>query len=159
MNEASLMLNFKFMKFITSKDKKKIINRQASVFKIKNIKLQNILHKMTEENLTQILQKILKITVSNIMIKNLLTSVSITHKMMFKSVKSNIINCILNLSKIQINSTEIKIKKSLYFSVNLCAVIEIKNVRISVLLNTEMKINLIKMKLIKSLKILFTVND
>ncbi len=46
------MLNFKFVKFITSKDKKKIINEQASVLKIKNIKLQNILHKMTKENLT-----------------------------------------------------------------------------------------------------------
>ena len=90
----------------------------------------------------------LKITVLNIIIKDLLISVSITHKIIFKSVKLNIIDCILNLNKVQVNSEEIKLKELLYFLVSLYAVVEIKNARISVLLNTEVKINLIEINLI-----------
>jgi len=159
MNEILQVLILKVVKFNKLKEKSKVTDDQSLTSKIKNVKLQNIQQKMTEKNLMQFLQKMLKVMISDITVENLLIFTSMTHKMMFELIKSDIVNYISLSEKIQINSTQVHLKKLLYFSVSLYAVVKIEKVRISVLLNTEVKVNLIKKSLIQRLKILFTVDE
>ncbi len=79
----------KTVRFADSKDKTKVSDEFAAL-KIKNVRLVNVLCQMTEENSTQIVQKMLHAVVSDITVKDLLTSEFITHKMMFKLKKPDI---------------------------------------------------------------------
>jgi hypothetical protein len=76
------------------------------VFKIKNVKLVNVLWQMTEQNSTQVVQKMLWAVMSDITVKNILTSELMTHKLMFKLSKSDIIFKISETEKVNINSLQ-----------------------------------------------------
>jgi len=91
------------VRFLDSKSVKKTCNA-LSVPKIKNVKLANVLWQMTEQNSTQVVQKMLWAVVSNITVKNILTSRLIAHKLMFKLNKSDIIFKISEIEKVNINS-------------------------------------------------------
>jgi len=91
------------VRFLDSEHIEKTHNA-LSVFKIKNVKLVNVLQQMTEQNSTQVVQKMLQAVMSDITVKNILTSKLMTHKLMFKLSKSNIIFKISEIKKININS-------------------------------------------------------
>ena len=139
---------FKAVKFEESavKDKKK--NRDDDefiMFKIKNVKLANVFCKMTEQNSTYIMQKMLHTVVSDITVENILTFEFIIHKLIFKSKKSDLIVKIFKTERINVNSIKIHcITNILYFSASSCAVIDIKNKQVKVLLNFETEMNLIQ---------------
>ncbi len=59
---------------------------------------------MTEQNPTQVMQKMLQAVVSDITVENILTSELVAHKLMFKSGKSDIIFKISETEKVNINS-------------------------------------------------------
>ena len=124
-------LKFKTVKFKESavKDKKKTENNDRSVvFKIKNVKLADILHRMMKQNSTYIIQKMLCAVVSDIIVKNILTSEFIAYKLMFKSEKSDLIVKIFKTEKINVNNVKTHhITDILYFSVSSCAVVDIED--------------------------------
>ena len=118
----------KFEEFIV-KDKKKIKSDDEFIIsKIKNIKLADVLHRMMKQNSIHIIQKMLHAVVSDIIIKNILTSESVTYKLMFKSEKSDLIVKIFKTEKVNVNNVKTHcIMNILYFSVSSCAVIDIEN--------------------------------
>jgi len=91
------------VRFLESESIEKARNA-LSVLKIKNVKLVNVLQQMTEQNSTQVVQKMLQTVVSDITVKNILTSGSVTHKLMFKLNKPDIIFKISETEKVNINS-------------------------------------------------------
>jgi len=91
------------VRFFESESVEKAHNA-LSVLKIKNVKLVNVLWQMTEQNSTQVMQKMLWAVVSDITVENILTSESVTHKLMFKLSKSDIIFKISETEKVNINS-------------------------------------------------------
>ena len=91
------------VRFLESESVEKACNA-LSVFKIKNVKLVNVLQQMTEQNSTQVVQKMLQAVVSDVTVKNILTLRLMTHKLMFKLNKSDIIFKISETEKININS-------------------------------------------------------
>jgi len=93
------------IRFLESESVEKAHNA-LSVFKIKNVKLVNVLQQMTEQNSTQVVQKMLQAVVSDITVKNILTSRLMTHKLMFKLSKSDIIFRISETEKVNINSLQ-----------------------------------------------------
>ena len=111
------------------KDKKRTEdNDEFIMFKIKNVKLADIFCRMMKQNFTHTMQKILYAVVSNIIVENILTSELITHKLMFKSKKSDLIVKIFKTKKINVNSVKTYcITNILYFSVSSCAVVDIED--------------------------------
>jgi len=94
------------------------------------------------------------VIVSNIIIEDIFTSEFITHKLMFKLNKSNIIMKIFDIKKISVNSIQLcQLKNVLYLSVSLRAVMNINEKQISALLNLKMKVNLVEKKILKRLNI------
>lgn len=91
--------------------------------KIKNVKLINVFHYAVKENSTQVIQKMYHVIVLNIIIEDILTFKSITHKLMFKSNKLNRIVKIFNIEKISIKS--VQLQNVLYSSVSLKIAVEI----------------------------------
>jgi len=91
--------------------------------KIKNVKLINVFHYAVKENSTQVIQKMYHVIVLNIIIEDILTFKSITHKLMFKSNKLNMIVKIFNIEKISIKS--VQLQNVLYSSVSLKIAVEI----------------------------------
>ena len=122
---------FKAVKFKKSvvKDKKRTENDDESIiFKIKNVKLADIFHRIMKQNFTYIIQKMLHAVVSNIIVENILTSGFIAHKLMFKSEKSDFIVKIFKIEKVNVNNVKTHcIINILYFSVSSCAVVDIEN--------------------------------
>ena len=111
------------------KDKKKTEdNDELIMSKIKNVKFADVLHKIIKQNSTYIIQKIFCAVVSNIIVENILTSEFIVHKLMFKSKKSDFIVKIFETEKINVNNIKTHcITNILYFSVNFCAVVNIRD--------------------------------
>ena len=124
-------LKFKAVRFEESvvKDKKRIESDDKFImFKIKNVKFADVLHKMTEQNSIYIIQKMLHAVVSNIIIENILTSEFIIYKLMFKSKKSDFIVKIFKTEKVNVNSVKTHcIINILYFSASFCAVVNIED--------------------------------
>ena len=118
----------KFEKLVV-KDKKRNRNDDESViFKIKNVKLADVLCRMIKQNFIYIIQKMFCAVVSNIIVENILTSGFIAHKLMFKSEKSDLIVKIFKTEKINVNSVKTHcITDILYFSVSSCAVVDIED--------------------------------
>jgi hypothetical protein len=83
--------------------------------KIKNVKLANVLQQMMKQNSTQVVQKMLWAVVSDITVKNILTSKLMTHKLMFKLSKSDII--------FKISETEGQHQQPLNISVIQCSLL------------------------------------
>jgi len=91
------------VRFLDSEHVEKTHNA-LNMFKIKNVKLVNVLQQMTEQNSTQVVQKMLQAVVSDITVKDILTLRLMMHKLMFKSDKSDIIFKISETEKVNINS-------------------------------------------------------
>ena len=91
------------VRFFESESVEKVCDA-LSVFKIKNVKFVNVLQQITEQNPTQVVQKMLQAVVSDITVKKILTLRSVTHKLMFKLSKSDIIFKISETEKVNINS-------------------------------------------------------
>ena len=71
------------------------------------VKLQGILRKMTEENPTPILQKMLKVMVPDIAVEDLIMSELMTQKMQ----PNLIIDCIPNPHQVQVNNARVRTLK------------------------------------------------
>lgn len=124
--------------------------------KIKNIKLTDVLHYAAKENSTQVIQKMLHIIVLNIIIENILRFNSITHKLMFKLSKLNIIVKISDIKKINIKS--VQLQNVLYSLMSSKTIVKIDDKQIFNLLNIDVEINFIEKKYLKKLSILYSVN-
>jgi len=99
------------------------------------------------------------VIVSDIIVENILTFESVTHKLMFKLSKSNIIVKISDIEKINVNSIQLcQLKNVLYLSVSLRAVVNIEERQISALLDSEMKVNLVEKKILKRLNIFYSID-
>ena len=111
------------------KDKKRDKDDDEFImFKIKNVKLADILHRMMKQNFIHVIQKMLCAVVSDITVENILTFESVVHKLMFKSEKSDLIVKIFKTERINVNNVKIHcIMNILYFSVSSCAVVNIED--------------------------------
>jgi len=99
------------------------------------------------------------VIVSDIIIEDIFMSESITHKLMFKFSKSNIIAKISDIEKISVNNIQLcQLKNVLYLSVNLRAAVNINERQISALLNLKMKVNLVEKKILKRLNIFYFID-
>jgi len=99
------------------------------------------------------------IIVSNIIIEDILMFESITHKLMFKLSKSDIITKIFDIEKISVNSIQLyQLKNVLYLSVSLRAVMNIDKRQISALLNLRTEINFVEKKILKRLNIFYFID-
>ena len=145
---------------LKSKEKQKTENNdESAVSKIKNVKLADVLHRVTEQNSAQIIQKMLHTVISNITVENILTSEPVTHKLMFKSEKLNVIMKISKSDKINVNSIKThQLLNVLYSSASSQVIVEVKNECISALLDSEAEVNLMQKSVLQKLNILYTVN-
>jgi len=99
------------------------------------------------------------VIVSDIIIEDIFMFESITHKLMFKSDKSDIITKISDIKKISINSIQLcQLKNVLYLSVSLRAAVNIDEKQISALLDLRMKVNLIEKFFLKKLNIFYSID-
>ena len=118
----------KFKKSVVKDKKRAEDNNESVISKIKNVKLADILCRMTEQNFIHIIQKMLYAVVSNIIIENILTSESVTYKLIFKSEKSDLIVKIFETERVNVNSVKTHcIMNILYFSASSCAVVDIED--------------------------------
>lgn len=95
------------IKFIDVNFKNKTKTTNKSTFfksKTKNVRLINVFCCTVEENSTQIIQKMLYTVVFNITVKDILIFKFITHKLIFKFNKSDIIIKTFNIEKISVKS-------------------------------------------------------
>jgi len=84
---------------------------------------------------------------------------SITHKMVFKLSKSDIIAKISDIEKISVNNIQLcQLKNALYLLVSLKAVMNIDERQISALLDLKMKVNLVEKKILKRLNISYSID-
>ena len=145
---------------LKNKEKQKIrISDELTVLKIKNVKLADVLHRVTEQNSAQVVQKMLYAVISDITVEDILTSESVTYKLMFKSEKFNVIMKISELNKINVNSIKThQLLNVLYFLTSSQAIVEVKNEHVLVLLDSEVKVNLMQKSVLQELSILYTVN-
>ena len=99
------------------------------------------------------------IIVSNIIIEDILMFESITHKLMFKLSKSDIIVKISDIEKISVNSIQLcQLKNVLYLLISLKVAVNINERQISALLNLKMKVNLVEKKILKKLNIFYFID-
>ena len=145
-----------------SKDKEKQraeINNESVMLKIKNVKLADVLHEMTEQNSVQVIQKMLHSVVSDITVENILISELIAYKLMFKSEKFNVIKNISELNRVNVNNIKIhQLSNVLYSSVSPQAIVKVRNEQVSVLLDSEVKVNLMLKSVLQKLNMSYTVN-
>jgi len=101
----------------------------------------------------------LYVIVFNIIIKDILMSESITHKLMFKFSKSDIIVKISDIKKISVNSIQLcQLKNVLYLSVSLRAAVNINERQISALFDLKTEVNLVEKKILKKLNISYSID-
>jgi len=99
------------------------------------------------------------VIVSDIIIKDIFTFESITHKLMFKFSKLDIIVKISDIKKININSIQLcQLKNVLYLSVSSKAAVNINERQISALLDLRMKVNFAEKKFLKKLNIFYSID-
>ena len=145
---------------LKSKEKQKTeISDESAVLKIKNVKLADVLCRVTEQNSVQIVQKMLCAVISDITVENILTSESVTHKLMFKSEKSDVIMKISEPDKINMNSIKIhQLLNVLYSSASSQVIVKVRNECVSALLDFRAEVNLMQKSVLQELNILYTVN-
>ncbi len=147
------------MRFLESKSVEKTRNA-SGVSKIKNVKLTDVLWQITEQNPTQVVQKMLWAVVSDITVKNILTSGLVAHKLMFKLSKSDIIFKISEIKKININSLQtFLLFNVLYLFTSLRAIVEVKEGQVSALIDISAEVNLVKECILQKLNVSYTVDD
>ena len=118
----------KFKESVVKDKKRTEDNDELIMFKIKNIKLEDVLCRMMKQNFIHIIQKMFCTVVSDITVENILTFESVTHKLMFKSEKSDLIVKIFKTKKINVNNIKTHcITDILYFSVSFHAVVDIED--------------------------------
>jgi len=99
------------------------------------------------------------VIVSNIIIEDILMFEFITHKLMFKLSKSDIIVKISDIEKISVNSIQLcQLKNVLYLSVSLRADVNIDERQISALLDLKTEVNLVEKKVLKRLNIFYFID-
>jgi len=99
------------------------------------------------------------VIVSDIIIKDILMSESITHKLMFKLNKSDIIAKISDIKKISVNNIQLyQLKNVLYLSVSLRAAVNIDERQISALLDLRTEVNFVEKKILKKLNISYSID-
>ena len=131
---------------LKSKEKQKTeISDESAVLKIKNVKLADVLCRVTEQNSVQIVQKMLCAVISDITVENILTSESVTHKLMFKSEKLNVITKISELNKINVNSIKThQLLNVLYSLTSSQVIVKIRNEHVLTLLDSGAEVNLVQ---------------
>ncbi len=99
------------------------------------------------------------VIVSDITVKDILTSELITHKLMFKLSKLNIIAKISDIEKISVNSIQLcQLKNVLYLSVSSRAAVNIGEKQVLILLDSEVKVNLVEKEVLKRLNISYFID-
>ena len=99
------------------------------------------------------------VIVSDIIVEDIFMFESITHKMMFKLSKSDIIAKISDIKKISVNNIQLyQLKNVLYLLVSLKAVMNIDERQISTLLDLKMKVNLVEKKILKKHNISYFID-
>ena len=145
---------------LKSKEKQKTeTNDESAVFKIKNVKLADVLCEMTEQNSAQVIQKMLYSVVLDITVENILTSESVTHKSIFKSEKFNVIKNIPELNRVNVNNVKThQLLNVLYFLISSQAIVKVENEWVSALLDFRAEVNLMLKSVLQKLKMSYTVN-
>jgi len=97
--------------------------------------------------------------VSDITVKNILTSELMTHKLMFKLSKSDIIFKISEIEKININSLQtFSLFNVLYSLISSRTIVKVEEGQVSALIDTDTKVNLVKECILHKLNVSYTVN-
>ncbi len=105
------------------------------------------------------MQKMLWAVMSNITVKNILTSELMTHKLMFKSDKLNIIFKISEIKKININSLQtFLLFNVLYSSVSSRTIVKVEEGQVSALININAEVNLVEECILQKLNVFYTVD-
>ncbi len=131
----------------------------SGVSKIKNVKLADVLQQMTEQNPTQVVQKMLQAVVSDITVEDILTSGPVTHKLMFKLGKPDIISRIPEIKKVNINSLQtFLLFNVLYSFASSRAIVKVEEGQVSALIDTGAEVNLVKERILQKLNVSYTVN-
>jgi len=101
----------------------------------------------------------LQAVMSDITVKNILTSELMTHKLMFKLSKLNIIFKISETEKININSLQtFLLFNVLYLSVSLKAIVKVEEGQVSALIDTDTEVNLVEECILQKLNVSYTVD-
>ena len=146
------------VRFLDSESVEKTCNA-SNMFKIKSVKLTDVLWQMTEQNSTQVMQKMLWAVMSDITVENILTLRLMTHKLMFKSDKSDIIFKISETEKININSLQtFLLFNVLYSFISLKAIVKIEEGQVSALIDNNTKVNLVEEHILQKLNVFYTVD-
>jgi len=114
---------------------------------------------MTEQNPTQVVQKMLQAVVSDITVENILTSKLMTHKLMFKLSKSDIIFKISETEKVNINSLQtFSLFNVLYLFISSRTIVEVEEGQVSALIDISAEVNLVKEHILQKLNVFYIVN-
>jgi len=96
---------------------------------------------------------------SDITVENILTLRLMTHKLMFKSDKSDIIFKISETEKININSLQtFLLFNVLYSFISLKAIVKIEEGQVSALIDINTKVNLVEEHILQKLNVFYTVD-
>ncbi len=96
---------------------------------------------------------------SDITVKNILTSGSVTYKLMFKLSKSDIIFKISETEKVNINSLQtFLLFNVLYSSVSSRTIVKVEEGQVSALINIDAEVNLVKECILQKLNVSYTVD-
>lgn len=131
--------------------------------KVKNEKLQNLFKQMAEENPVIVLEKMLKATIPDITVGDLLTSGIHTHKYMFKPAKPDVIKRV-NVRSGGISVQNGKIRGSyeldnvLYSSASPRAAVDVNGCRVSSLVDSGAEVNLIEVETCRRIGIPYTAD-
>jgi len=96
---------------------------------------------------------------SDITVENILTSELMTHKLMFKLSKSDIIFKISETEKVNINSLQtFSLFNVLYLSVSSRAIVKVEEGQVSALINISTEVNLVEECILQKLNVSYTVD-
>lgn len=122
--------------------------------KEKNVKLQNILKEFTETNPSVVLEKMLRATIPDITVGDILTSGTVASKLMFKPGKPDV------MKKVHVGSARIGgtryLSDVLYSSASPKAAIEVNGMKVPSLIDTGAEVNLIEEEMCRKLGIPYT---
>jgi len=96
---------------------------------------------------------------SDITVKNISTSELMTHKLMFKLSKSDIIFKISEIKKVNINSLQtFLLFNVLYLFISSRTIVKVEEGQVSALINTSAEVNLVKECILQKLNVSYTVD-
>jgi len=96
---------------------------------------------------------------SDITVRNILTSELMTHKLMFKLSKSDIIFKISEIKKVNINSLQtFLLFNVLYLFISLRTIVKVEEGQVSALIDIDAEVNLVKECILQKLNVFYTVN-